>query len=211
MTSRTSRPRDDSAIGRPAGERAFTLLELILVMALLSIAVAISFPTLRSFFRGRELDDEARRLLALTRYGQSRAIAEGAPMVLWIDEREGAYGLAMAAGMMNDDPRALEFTVAENLELRVEGAPRTATFNSRAASQAWTVTQPTAEFRVSRSRSGLPLIRFLPDGFIDRASPWHVEIREDEKNAVWLVQTTNRLAYELRSERPTAYELRDFK
>src|SRR5882724_2717216 len=72
---------------------AFTLIELILVMTVLTIAVAIAAPALANFFRGRTLDSEARRLLALTRQGQSRAISEGIPMELWLDTARGAYGL----------------------------------------------------------------------------------------------------------------------
>jgi type II secretion system protein H len=62
--------------------RAFTLIELILVMTILLVVMAVAFPSLRGFFRGRNLDSEARRILALTRYGQSRAVAEGVPVVL---------------------------------------------------------------------------------------------------------------------------------
>ncbi len=63
---------------------AFTLIELILVMAMLAIVISVALPSLKGFFRGRNLDSEARRFLSLTRYGQSRAVSEGVPMVLWI-------------------------------------------------------------------------------------------------------------------------------
>jgi type II secretion system protein H len=78
--------------------RAFTLIELILVMTILLVVMAVAFPSLRGFFRGRNLDSEARRILALTRYGQSRAVAEGVPVVLWIDSKQRTYGLEAAAG-----------------------------------------------------------------------------------------------------------------
>jgi prepilin-type N-terminal cleavage/methylation domain-containing protein len=52
-----------------AGPRAFTLIELILVMALLSIVLAVSAPALSGFFRGRTADAAARRLVSLIRYG----------------------------------------------------------------------------------------------------------------------------------------------
>src|SRR5689334_18148384 len=55
-------------------KRAFTLIELILVMALLAIVMAVSAPALSNFMRGRTLDSEARRFVSLTRYGQSRAV-----------------------------------------------------------------------------------------------------------------------------------------
>src|SRR5215467_5625288 len=72
---------------------AFTLIELILVMTVLTIAASITAPALANFFRGRSLDSEARRMLSLIRQGQSRAVSEGVPMELWIDAQQGAYGL----------------------------------------------------------------------------------------------------------------------
>src|ERR1700704_2983443 len=75
------------------GMRAFTLIELILVMTILAIAVSFTAPALANFFRGRSIEYEARRLLALTRHGQSRAVSEGLPMELWVDSSKGAYGL----------------------------------------------------------------------------------------------------------------------
>src|SRR6266404_5112384 len=71
---------------------AFTLIELIVVMTLLVVVIGIALPTLGNFFRGRTLDSEARRLLALTRQGQSRAVSEGLPVLLWVDAQQGTCG-----------------------------------------------------------------------------------------------------------------------
>src|SRR5215831_89969 len=75
------RVSDKGAVFRTAVQTqdAFTLIELILVMAILTVAVAITAPALSNFFHGRSLDSEARRLLSLTRQGQSRAVSEGLP------------------------------------------------------------------------------------------------------------------------------------
>ena len=45
--------------------RAFTLIELILVMALLVMITSLAAPAMSGFIRGRALDSEARRLFAL--------------------------------------------------------------------------------------------------------------------------------------------------
>src|ERR1051325_11002931 len=92
----------------PSGARAFTLIELILVMAMLLIVLAVSFPSLKGFFRGRDLDSEARRFLSLTRYGQSRAVSEGVPMVLWIDAQQKTYGLRAQTGYADTDTNAVQ-------------------------------------------------------------------------------------------------------
>src|SRR4051794_2206607 len=68
----------------PGRLKAFTLIELILVMTVLTIPASITAPALANFFRGRTLDSEARRILALTRQGQNRAVSEGLPMELWL-------------------------------------------------------------------------------------------------------------------------------
>ena len=70
----------------------FTLIELILVLALLVIITSLAAPAMANFIRGRALDSEARRLSALMHAGQSRAVSEGVPMMLWVDEKQGAYG-----------------------------------------------------------------------------------------------------------------------
>lgn len=205
MTSPTGRPgpgggRDARAIARRAG---FTLIELILVMALLLIALGMTAPTLQRFFRGQALDGEARRLLALTRFGQSRAISEGLPMVLWLDPVEGSYGLKAAAGYLEEDQRALTFQIDDRLELEVAelrtagraGLPMAA--GSRAGEEPVRLAGNTW-----KTLTGLPMIRWQPDGFLSENSPEYVELREGEEDAVWLVQTTNRLAYELRTDAP---------
>src|SRR6188474_2898745 len=86
---------------------AFTLIELILVMAMLLIVLGVAFPSLKGFFQGRNIDSEARRFLSLTRYGQSRAISEGIPMILWIDAPRKAYGLQVQTGYTESNSKAV--------------------------------------------------------------------------------------------------------
>ena len=50
-------------------------------MALLAMVLAVSAPALSRFFKGRTLDSEAHRFLALTRHAQQRAVSEGVPVV----------------------------------------------------------------------------------------------------------------------------------
>jgi Tfp pilus assembly protein FimT len=104
-------------------EPAFTLIELVLVMALLVAAVSVSAPMLSSFFRGRTLDSEARRLLSLTHAGQSRAVSEGMPMLLWVDASQQTYGLEQETAARTGDPKAENFSLAEYLQLDVVNGP----------------------------------------------------------------------------------------
>ena len=98
--------------------RAFTLIELILVLALLVIITSMAAPAMADFIRGRALDSEARRLMALMHAGQSRAVSEGMPMVLWVDEKQGAYGLQAETTGKNGDPKAENLTLDSNVANR---------------------------------------------------------------------------------------------
>ncbi|MBL9136286.1 MAG: prepilin-type N-terminal cleavage/methylation domain-containing protein [Verrucomicrobiales bacterium] len=194
------------------GTAGFTLIELILVMAILVVALGVTFPALKRFFQGRVLDAEARRLLALTRYGQSRAVSEGIPMILWIDERSGRYGLEPASGFaLDDDGLAREYKLDDDLTLEADTDRRASMrsgFGQVNVQSATTVTVPEPTLRaptVSQQGSrlaGVERIGFRPDGSIDPDSPTRITLRQGELETTWLVQATNRLAYELRSEEP---------
>jgi len=155
----------------------FTLIELILILALLAIVTSLSAPSLSNFFRGRALNSEARQLLSLTHAGESRAISEGFPMLLWIDADAHAYGLQMesadqTAGSTDTDPKAEEFEVNDNLQIEAVNA---------------------SPMRVN-GRS-LPAIRFLPDGTVDENSARLVRLTAQSGETLWLVEATNRLSY----------------
>jgi Tfp pilus assembly protein FimT len=157
----------------------------MLVMTILLIVMAVAFPSLRGFFHGRNLDSEARRLLSLIRYGQSRAANEGVPMVLWIDAKQRTYGLEAAAGYLDVDEHAVDFVLDEDLSLQA-----TVPILSTTSSQ-WKEPAPTA--------GSLPMIRFLPDGFIGESSPERITLTERDNHAIGIVQTTNRLTYEIQA------------
>src|SRR5882672_3103001 len=137
---------------------AFTLIELILVMTILTIAVSITAPALANFFRGRTLDSEARRLLALTRQGQSRAVSEGIPIELWIDSSQNAYGLEAEPSYEKTDVKAVSFTLDGDLQLELSNLnPGTASRSAGLSSSSRTGTTNT---KLS-SHPNVPRIRFL--------------------------------------------------
>jgi type II secretion system protein H len=154
----------------------FTLIELILVMALLVTAISVTSPVLSRFFHGRTLDSEARRLLSLTRAGQSRAVSEGAPVLLWIDAAQGGYGLELENASSSGDPKAEDFTVADGLRVdAVNASP------------------------VVIGRRKLPAVRFMPDGMMDDSSPSALRLAGGDGSVLWLVEETNHATYAIQS------------
>ena len=179
-----------SAAGpRPAiRSRAFTLIELILVMALLAVVLAVSAPALSRFFKGRSLESEAQRFMALTRHAQSRAVSDGVPMVLWLETKQRLYGLNADKSFVEEDPKAEQFSVDESVEIEVRLSP-----DAVAASQA-------SLFKNEKqTTSGLHTLRFNPDGFVSLGSPEVIVFRQGKDNELLVAQSRTRLNYEIQS------------
>jgi len=168
-------------------ETGFTLIELILVMTILTIAVSLTAPALANFFRGRTLDSEARKLLSLTRLGQSRAVSEGIPMQLWLDAVDGKYGLEAEPSYEETDPKAVEISLDSGLQLELG-------LGNAAASAGTTGNSQNASFH-----SRFPQIRFLPDGSVSESSPQNVHLSGRDGGSLWLVQSRTRSSYEIRN------------
>lgn len=171
----------------PDAKRAslgFTLIELILVMALLAIAASLAAPQMASFFRGRSLDQEARRLLSLTHYAQSRAITEGYPMMLWIESNAGRYGLEIQSGFVANDDRAISYDLDANIQVETVAS---------------TNLPPYEDDGVRRETTQTGIL-FLPDGLVDSSSLSRVVLHHSDQTKIALRQMKNGLAFELTRE-----------
>ena len=158
----------------------FTLIELILVLALVVVITSLAAPAMSNFIRGQALGSEARRMVALIHAGQDRAVSEGLPMVLWVDERQGAYGLQAEVTGRNGDPKAENLSLGGNLQIDVVSTGLTGT----------------SKF------GGFPAIRFLPDGTVDEESPQTVQLTDSAGVARWLVESPNHTGYEVSNIKP---------
>ena len=170
---------------------AFTLIELILVMAIVVIAISITAPRLANFFRGRTLDSEARRLLALTHSGQSRAISEGIPTRLQVDAPNHSYRLQQDPGWSDRDPKAVEFSFDQDLQIEAVNADKPSAGAARR--------RLSDSLQARANPHNLPEIHFLPDGTIEDTSPRALHLHDRNGASLWLAQTTNHLSYEIRS------------
>ncbi len=150
-------------------------------MALLAIAASLAAPQMASFFRGRSLDQEARRLLSLTHYAQSRAVTEGYPMMLWIDTAAGQYGLEIQPGFAVEDDRAVHYEVDSGVTLETVASAAPDPYEDEGIAQ-------------DSNRVG---ILFTPDGLVDSTSVSEVILRHNDQSAIALQRMRNGLAFEL--------------
>jgi type II secretion system protein H len=69
----------------------FTLLELILVMAILAIVLALAAPKLTGFREGGKLRNSADEFVAATRFARTHAVSSGNVCVITLDKQNGAF------------------------------------------------------------------------------------------------------------------------
>jgi prepilin-type N-terminal cleavage/methylation domain-containing protein len=187
MTSRIGDKRTTPGVERNSG-KAFTLIELILVMAVLLVVLAVAAPSLSHFFRGRNLNSEARRFLSLAHYGRSRAVSEGVPMVLWMDTQKGMYGLLPSPGFTDGNTNAVDCVMSESVQMEcfAPAAQNPGDFWSQGSS----------------APAYLSMIHFLPDGSIADSSPENILLREGEKDVIWIAKSPGRPNYEIQTNQP---------
>ena len=161
---------------KPRQHGAFTLIELIVVMALLAIVIALGAPRLAKFFHGQMVMEEGQRLLALTRYGQSRAASEGLPMMLWMNPANGTYGLRMQDG----------FSAAGTTPTAGTGKDKSYTLGDGLRFQ--------FDQGVAMPKQGASIL-FAPDGSIEEGSLQRVLIVQDDGDWSAIAEADNHLNY----------------
>jgi hypothetical protein len=98
------------------------------------------------------------------------------PMLIWIDEKSGAYGLEAETSGQNGDAKAEHLTLDGALQIAVKGG---------AGSLATVRT--------------LPAIRLLADGSVDEKSPQAVQLTDGAGVSLWLVLPRTRTGYEIKN------------
>jgi len=182
MRLATGHPKNSVKARPPA---AFTMVELVVVMTIMAVVIGVAAPNLKAFMRGRSQEDEARRFLSLTRYGSSRAETEGVPVDLWINVRQGTYGMAACRGYTETKTNNATFTVDKDVEIQVS-QPR----GILTQSNFWT------PFNLPRG-GGMATIRFQPDGFISDFSPQYVKFTQGQVPEIWIMEYSNHMRYDI--------------
>jgi type II secretion system protein H len=206
--------RQRISAGSDPASRGFTLIELILVMALLVVVLSIAAPSLSRFFRGRDLESEAHRFLALTRYGQNLAVSEGIPYLLWIDRENREYGLRAELSLDDieeeESHEPLVYSLARGLQLEMAQQVTELTMPATNTLQSLTHASYTPWKRSLLLVGNLPTIRFTSEGFISETSPQAVGFREGEAKAdkqdalLWVGQNRTRLNFEIWTNPPAS-------
>jgi type II secretion system protein H len=155
---------------------AFTLVELIIVMALMAIVMAIAAPSLARSMKERNLPDEAARILAASEYARSEAASQGVPMVVWIDSAAHRLGIEPKEGFDGEPSRTREFTWNDDIQIETE--------------------------QKASSGKQATVMEFTPDGSLADSSAESVKLTDRFGNTMSLVRTSDRWSYEIVKETP---------
>lgn len=85
-------------------DRAFTLLELVVVMVLISIAMSFTIPSLRSSLYSDELKGTSRKLISLISETSQASYLSGVPYILEYDKENNLFSVKVVAGAGQDPP-----------------------------------------------------------------------------------------------------------
>lgn len=80
-----------SRAARPAGRRAFSLVELAVVVAILAMLSALAMPRFADASARRRLDTAAHRVMADLRHAQQHAVATSAAVAVTFDPSDSTY------------------------------------------------------------------------------------------------------------------------
>lgn len=98
----------------------FTLVELVVVMALVCVAASLAAPMLSRSLRDRNINEEAERFIMLTEYGRGEAVSQGVPMVVWVDQSGQRCGVEPKEGFEGDDSRRREFELNPDVFIKAD-------------------------------------------------------------------------------------------
>jgi type II secretion system protein H len=154
--------------------RGFTLIEFVLVMALLATLMALAAPSLAGSMRQRALDQEAVRFLALTEHARNEAVSRGVPMVIWIEPETRRFGLESKPGHWLLESPNLEFALSPEVRFELDR-------------------------RASIGRSAAT-IEFGPDGWPVWDSLDWVRLVDRQDTGVSIARGTNGWGYEILKE-----------
>ncbi|MCE5228399.1 prepilin-type N-terminal cleavage/methylation domain-containing protein [bacterium] len=149
-----------------------TLIELILVMAVLATMLAVAAPAMGRFFAGRRMVEESRRVYALVRYARNAAIERSARAEMWIEPETGKYGLDLTAVAGQEEAaQPIEWQLDDKLHFDIDSD--------------------------AVVENGRVTILFLPDGTTDEAAASRIGIREEDGQGLDVRKRTDGFGYDL--------------
>jgi prepilin-type N-terminal cleavage/methylation domain-containing protein len=126
--------------GRRARQLGFTLIELVVVLAVVAVATAFVLPTVGRGTQTLQLRSEAKRVAALLREARLQAVSQRRPAHVALDRARNT--VALTVGESDDPDRVVELPAGVRISVAVGGEKLT--FSSRGLTREtrWMVEAP---------------------------------------------------------------------
>jgi type II secretion system protein H len=102
-STKAARRGGPAADAHARGDRGFTLVEMLVVLAIMSVLLAVGAPSLKAFSQSRKLKTAASSIRSLCIYARDSAMAEGEAYVVVFGFTEQLFWLAQEASLENGD------------------------------------------------------------------------------------------------------------
>ena len=89
-------------------DRAFTLIEILLVVIIIGIVLALSAPNFSKGYARFELNKTADDIMSISRWAQAMAIGQERPYALFFGSDHRSYTLERAKSQEEDGPESFE-------------------------------------------------------------------------------------------------------
>ena len=123
-----------------SNDQGFSLVETVLVIAIVAIAAAMTVPNILSSIPSWELNRAANDIFSNLQWARLTAIRENVDCQVLFDVDEDSYQVILSPGTPNERVvRSIEHDFSENIDLSTTGSG-IITFNSRGISNSLTVT-----------------------------------------------------------------------
>jgi prepilin-type N-terminal cleavage/methylation domain-containing protein len=97
--------RNEPSCGSQAGQRGFSLIEVLVTMTTLAVAATMGMPSLLNYMQRAKLEGAARQVAMMMHSTRLEAITRGAPAAVAIDESTGElYAFVDIDGATTNDP-----------------------------------------------------------------------------------------------------------
>ncbi|RKX31209.1 MAG: hypothetical protein DRP22_04080 [Verrucomicrobia bacterium] len=161
--------------GADSGIRAFTLIEVLLVVMIIMIAAAVAVPVFRGSFHGLALRSTVRDLIMAGRYARARAALQSKQVALIFYLERGRFEVAEltpeekdvdVAGIVHDFEGADLWGGSPEEELKARISYKVTPLISRAASAGVRILRVSTD-KVSQEYEGSAWVYYYPNGMCD--------------------------------------------
>lgn len=171
-----AQPRDFTLLG------AFTLLELVLVLALLALIMALAAPSLRGWARGTRFKNAADGIASTARWARSQAIVDGVVYRLEVDSTAGKYSVSKQSG------QSYELVTPPGGQSREMGDDVKIELLSPDGSRYQTsYVQPSTDGTTLADTADVQAVYFLPTG---RTDPAMIRLQDNDGKSIVIVCST---------------------